>query len=529
MQLAILLWLAAHPLIQATQFPLQSPLETTAGWDDLDAGPQANETAHLTFETANSLLQHWPNTRYRNGHTIVPGTIPVGTLLHHGRSDQNVPTFAEWTTMDPEHAYLFCGNKAMSSSEFFLMFVVTRPLKVVYFDGSSGANMKDGSLDMQDLLLWGKARPDRWMAERARIDGLCEWGREFGVDGEVMLCSFSSGVELLSANFLAAMWSRDITAPQLSRFWHSTEFSGDEPNMDPLIWDLVRFESIRAGKWHERYPGETRVSLDMARSVSLYDTSLAPSLVAARAGKERWDHRIEAISAVDLVAVKQRLREVLADSNTEVGSGIDSLYRVVVKRYADRLELLHHLLNTTDPNLIQNRTRVVQRQLRIMLTPYILYSVQPAGNNPDDDSWAAPIWHACATQHTAHIHTRAHLTPSECVLLSALDGTNREICRVVVRMWVAGVRAGLDMLLPGSADTDVSRVFEDWRTSADSLVSWLDWSVWVKCRPECSAEEICYLPTWPWFWDEWMSIPEDGEWKRPQPRCIRQVEPYSSF
>jgi hypothetical protein len=39
------------------------------------------ETDNLIFTTIASLLQQWPNTRFRNGHTIARGTIPVGTVL----------------------------------------------------------------------------------------------------------------------------------------------------------------------------------------------------------------------------------------------------------------------------------------------------------------------------------------------------------------------------------------------------------------------------------------------------------------
>ncbi|KAG1898172.1 uncharacterized protein F5891DRAFT_1044825 [Suillus fuscotomentosus] len=65
------------------------------------------------------------------------------------------------------------------------------------------------------------------------------------------------------------------------------------------------------------------------------------------------------------------------------------------------------------------------------------------------------------------------------------------------------------------------------------LISWLDWSVWVKCRLACGFEEMCYLPTWPFgfFWTpgtplqgQWDSgslwpDPNKGEWKRPQTPC----------
>lgn len=32
-----------------------------------DEGPSENATGNLIFDTVHSLLQHWPNTRYRNG------------------------------------------------------------------------------------------------------------------------------------------------------------------------------------------------------------------------------------------------------------------------------------------------------------------------------------------------------------------------------------------------------------------------------------------------------------------------------
>jgi hypothetical protein len=46
----------------------------------LDEPPPANATGRFVFETMNSLLQHWPNTRYRNGKQR-PGMSL--TLFHH--------------------------------------------------------------------------------------------------------------------------------------------------------------------------------------------------------------------------------------------------------------------------------------------------------------------------------------------------------------------------------------------------------------------------------------------------------------
>ena len=62
-----------------------------------------------------------------------------------------------------------------------------RDLRLVYFDGSSAAKIKDGPLDSQDVILWGRPRPDKYRSERERIKGLCDWGKPLGLDGFVRM------------------------------------------------------------------------------------------------------------------------------------------------------------------------------------------------------------------------------------------------------------------------------------------------------------------------------------------------------
>ena len=52
----------------ATQIPLQ--YNSHISWDFFEK-PSRDSTSHLIFDTVNSFLQHWTNTRYRNGQTIV--------------------------------------------------------------------------------------------------------------------------------------------------------------------------------------------------------------------------------------------------------------------------------------------------------------------------------------------------------------------------------------------------------------------------------------------------------------------------
>ena len=163
----------------------------------------------------------------RIGHTIVAGTIPPGTLLDHGTSKPVVPTIPEWAATDPEHSYLFCrqpppggrfppptatvtaipnpwptptaetrsieGQHGVDTEDteeggcWHLTLGTTRTLRVLYFDGSSAAKMRNGPMDTQDLLAWGKVNETKVFAERERLYNLCRWGKEFGIDGFVRM------------------------------------------------------------------------------------------------------------------------------------------------------------------------------------------------------------------------------------------------------------------------------------------------------------------------------------------------------
>ena len=261
-----------------------------------------------------------------------------------------------------------------------------------------------------------------------------------------------------------------------------------------LTAPFVMFETMNSGSWHNHFPGETRIQLDLAGLVSFYDTQLVPSLVADRAGQERWDHHVGNISNEDLSAVKSRLEAALTRPSG-LSSGIDwkTLIRVIVDRFAQRFELMRYLLNSPamNPDNILDFAYKTQAQLRIMLTPYILLSATPT--DPTDKTnldWTSSIYKLCATAHTYSLESRL-MTDSEKVLLRAIRGTSQEICRVVTKMWAAGVYVGIDPSLNTQEFPDTTKVTEvwgEWTEGLSRLMAWLDWSVWVKCRPDCSPE-----------------------------------------
>ncbi|KAG0696715.1 hypothetical protein DFH29DRAFT_185228 [Suillus ampliporus] len=535
---------------------------------NFDEGPAKNATGNLIFDTVNSFLQHWPNTRYRNGHSIVPGVIPIGTLLYHSTSRDTIPSEPDWIATDPEHSIIFARHNARGGGGWHLTLAATRPLKVLYFDGSSAAKVTDGTTDVQFIVTWGDLIPEG-ARDRDVIKALCTWGKEFGIDGfarmamdfEVMLCDFTAGVEVVS--FL------NVVLPKVETLYPQP------PPFDSDIW-IRSFEVMHAGSWRNRYPGDSRIVLDLTGLISLYDTALAPSLVPVRAGLERCDHRVLGLSSEDISRLMRKLTEVVSRPDP-VGSGIDwkTLIHVIVDRYADRLELMQHLLNFTssDSQELLQRAKLAQAQLRIMLTPYLLHSiaVPSAGTSGVNASrWASPVFMHCATTHTSQmINQRPSMTSSECLLLKAVEDTTREICRVTTKMWADGVMSGLDTLfqVEMNGEGEVTRLMGEWRQDMQKLMSWLDWSVWIKCRPACGPEEMCYLPTWPinaprrrdlpppprypqnttdtpeakYFVDRVRPAPSEGQavvdalfflavpaedWRTPQPKCIRRLQPY---
>jgi len=294
----------------------------------------------------------------------------------------------------------------------------------------------------------------------------------------VAFCSFTLGVNVIS--FL--------------------DLAEDSELMNPMqVMDVMR-----AGSQHNRSPGETRIRLDLSGLVSFYDTELAPSLVSARFGQERWDHRLQNISQVDVTRVTARLEEILARPVGHTSSGIDwmALIRVITDRYSERLELVQYLVDSIDnanPESLLDCANKTQVELRLMLRPYILSSVTPpspshptAGKSEAASlNWARPVFKHCATAHTHGLNANV-MTDSERLLLNAVRDTTREICRVATSIWASGVVAGIDERLGGrDSELDIEAIralTKTWKHDLDGLMQWLDWSAWVKCRPACGPE-----------------------------------------
>ncbi|KAI9459918.1 hypothetical protein BJY52DRAFT_1364860 [Lactarius psammicola] len=467
--------------------PLQAAFESlTHGSDwEWNLPPNPNSTHHLIFNSVSGLLQRWPNILRRNGHSLVPATIPKGTILYHGRTDPEIPISHEWLAFDIEHSYLFCRQSC-----HMITLQAKRDLRLMSSCGDD-------------------PQPDKYFSEIERIEALCDWGKPFGLDGfvrmefhfEVMICDFLGPMEVVS--FLDLIPQNRTSVPRHLPGVPWPIPQPDPPKLpsgwrgSPLGRRRIFFEAYLSGSWHDLAPGETRVRPDYSGLVTFYDPSLS-SLVEARYGKDRLHLRLEGISALDSDRVRAELQTVLARRSEPDGrSGIDwgSIVRVVTERYADRLEYLRLLLspNTTTFADALERASVARAQLLVMLTPYITTANVPERlPAPANLSWVAPVVQRCATTQTSHIPLGI-LTPQESRIHAAVENTLQEICRRLVLVWFEFFDVEAADEARAMEATEVAR------GHTEELMTWLDWSVWVRCEPGCGLGEFCYVPSWPYF------------------------------
>jgi hypothetical protein len=198
-------------------------------------------------------------------------------------------------------------------------------------------------------------------------------------------------------------------------------------------------------------------------------------------------HRLEKISAADVARVHAELRSVLTRKQGS-GSGVDwgSIARVVMERYADRLEYLRFLLSSNASVTFTDAAEqafVVRTQLLVMLGPYITTVDVPQQQQQQlsasaNVSWLAPVVRRCATTLTSRIPL-GMLTPQEVRIHAAVENTLREICRRLALLWA-------DFFdVEGADEAKAVEVIEVGHGHIDELMSWLDWSLWVRCEPAC--------------------------------------------
>ncbi|CAE6525608.1 unnamed protein product [Rhizoctonia solani] len=501
---------------------------------------RANTTAHLIFNSVSGLLQHWPNTIYRNGHTFVPSTVPAGALLYHSRPSFEPPPSPEFFAFDVDHSYIFCAR----SPCVMYTYVPKRDLKLGYFDGTSAATL-EGPRDLQDIAFNDhfitKDEYDPWV----HGINMCKWAKRVGLDGivrmepsfEAILCNINSDLQLVSSRELVYHQTMIFPGQHLPGKPNTTSTSAADAHIHPRLerdtpyfpgptipvyppppgWQGIQrtfadtaFESIRAGMWHNHFPGESRIILDYSSIVSAYD-GVYTSLAHGRQGVPRSKHRLNNISTSNMSRLKAEMEEVLKTGRPAAAVNWRSVFQDTVNRYGERLEDLRYLLRRSDLKAEEIVAKARQKVL-VMLTPYMcLPRSKPNGaqansmdrqqpldvnshsarqNTPDDD-WFTRIYDSCAKHPTIEFARGRKLTTQEEKLANSIDVVHGAICSSLTTIWATAFDSGDKPLI-------AKYMIAEWKTEIEELMEWLDWAVWIKCDPLCGPGFQCVLATWPW-------------------------------
>ncbi|KIM81237.1 hypothetical protein PILCRDRAFT_505623 [Piloderma croceum F 1598] len=509
------------------------------------------DNSNLILASLYSLRKSWSQAYAPHGHAVLPVTIKTGTLLYH-MGGTRAPRHMQWFGFDAEHSYNFGGGwrSPPMGHRVLYTYTATRPLRALYFDGFSAAKTPEGTLDSQDILLYGEV--EDWRHPHDDYDRgalLCEWGKEFGIEGfvreevtfELLWCDFQTGVQLLDTANATIPSSSSSSSPDPSpsadthvcnphhapdkQNWLGHPNSQQCPHflfpreiLTPYSTQNV-WSFYRAASWHAYVP-EQRITLHPAYFVTLYDPSYTSLAVNHKLPVLK--HRLTGMSAEDVSAFRGEVRDACEkwreDGFGAMGSGVDwsAIVQGVVDRNGDRLSELRHTLsrNATSSSGSINITQVVGEVRLVAFALVMPYIDHVSILSPNSSSEARLSSLGKATEHctkafTGHFNALAvggvKLTKQEQRLRDAVEGVLRRVCRFGTNT----LGEALDLLDKledrgdsggegGPDEVEGRKMLERWREEVEGLMDWLGWAgVWQRCPRACDWDEQCYIPMWP--------------------------------
>jgi hypothetical protein len=400
-------------------------------------------------------------------------------------------------------------------------FVATKPLRALYFDGFSAAKMDRGNLDLQDVLVFGKAGHGKaedhdGYDDLKRAELLCEWGKKLGIDGfvrqeatfELLWCDFTNGVRLVDTVNVTISPSSDysrnldglITSDRAS--WERSLASEKEPYRATKVPKAKTIYAMQnhwsmyhATSWHHRVP-DTRIYLHPSYMVSLYD----PSYISLRNNTRLpvREHRLTDLSANDLAAFKDELEDAVTTWRDEeyghLRSGIDwsAIAQAVVDRNGDRLAEMQSLLSNTSSS--SNITEIIGHVRLIayaLAMPYVNVPTVLAANVSAEERSASLSSSAkrCTIAFTGHLDPLSlNLTKQEHRLKRSIESVLSRICTFSTSTLDESLTL-LDTLPTRSANDWANiahRSVLQWRRGVEDVMDWLGWSMWRRCPHTCA-------------------------------------------
>lgn len=464
----------------------------------------AKENGAQIFNAIHSSMRQWGSSLKHNGMSFFAASIPNNTLFYHGTHRVDPVEGMEWLAFEIEHAEMFAesrgsggkrpgggppgggpgsgpggkrsegrpsngppkeqyghhsesktgdrpDNKEQVDGGYLRIYRTKKPLKLLYLDGMAAGKTDMGTLDTQDRLLvnttWTPHGPGG-MGERDRALKLCDLVAEYAVDGilrmeagfEIILCNFSTGVELVSA---------------YKRPKAGTKESEDGMRHLEYVRGIgTRYQGITAG----------RVAVDYSSMVSAFFHPLnLTNPDSTRQELPRLPLPID--DKIGLARLKSDVLDIFKEEESP-HSSIDwqGVVDMIVTRYSDRLQFIMSSTSTQDELL---------SEIGFLLTLFIEYA--------DASPSLSAATEKCANHYLLPVLPE---TKSDHLIHAAIYKVTNKICKTLF-----SARA---LLL-----TEEKGAMDEVKIQVKALTEDLNWSTWTTCE-KCGYDEVCFIAIWPW-------------------------------
>lgn len=476
------------------------------------------KNANHIFNVVHDSMRQWGSSLHHNGVSFFLATVPAGTQLYHGTSKSSPVNGTEWLAFEPEHAMVFARPRwggpppplrgddekndgprihgdelrrrqlhgldggarpppgAIDEDEkgegYLHTYAAAKNLRLLYIDGMSAAKSSKGTLDSQDVLLFNRSlntSPREGPGpgpgpggERERASKLCEMAeKEWAgrVDGVLRM---EAGFEIILCKF-----ERDLTPLRIAQVKLQLKNAKSKDQSGPKQGDKAEPSEDRkrrkggpgggpdSSRWMRavtaRYEGigGNRVSLNYDKFVTAFSYDIDLFL------EDTALPRLDQLSSVELDAIRAELNAlILTHDPGEPSRNWQATTDMIVTRYSDELSYL-----------ASGKFKAIESlrdHIELLLSPFIDYSERNVELEAE----------RCATQFLPLQVQDAKTLPARAVHTVA-----HGVCSV---------------LLEALAENDLDRAVK----KVQSLVAYLDWASWKKCRG-CADSEICVVPIWP--------------------------------
>lgn len=471
----------------------------------------ARENAFDIFNAIDSAGRQWGSSIYHNGFGFIPATMPKGTIVYHGRHENDIPDEPEWLAFEPEHSEMFArsmkpgedrvlpsqppvpdaqiplGVEAAGEDPYRRGYLQTyrtrRNLNLLYLDGMAAAKSDWGPLDSQDLVLReGEPRQDPLRDEPWRAQRLCDIVKPMGYDGVVRM---EAGFEVIHCNFTDSL---DLVSSA-----RSIRESGKLTNQFPM------YQFTRAVSQRYDGIGADRLRLDFSSMVSgLFFPINISSTTPGRPDLKR----LGAAQPHELLGLKEYVLDI-STKPRRFTVNWQAVVDQIVTRFADRFALmsLEHL----------KLTDFIEEVESAALTYYDAPSLPGDISVADQEQRDADALKRCSEHYLLPaIAWKDDWSPEDDLIHTAIKEVAHRICDTVQdnRLILYEASRGCKDCPHGdrsSKDDDdhterLQQAAIKARSAIQTLMSDLGWSVWKRTRP-CPADELMFVAMWP-FGDE---------------------------